>query len=347
MSEILKYINKAVQRETLTLEEATRAFQIILAGGALPSQIVAFIVALETKGANIDEILGAINVFRTKSNFILAPNNTIDICNIGPHTNNFLNIYTAVAFVVAGCGIPVAKHGSNIITQLDNYNIPSSIIRASDILPILGVNINAHPKKSAQSLLEANICFMLISKYHTYLREILSLVNELDIHTIFDFIIPLCNPAKPKYCLIGVHSKEIAEKLAMIMQHMEYNKAWIVSSHNVLASLTLTGEAYVIEITNKNTKSFTITPEEYQLPIMENLDEIKGGDMFFNAKKLLELLQGQKNTYRDIVLLNAAAALFIVGEVSNIKDGILLASNSLDSGQAYKSLQNLIAISSI
>ncbi|MFV9875307.1 MAG: anthranilate phosphoribosyltransferase [Rickettsiales endosymbiont of Dermacentor nuttalli] len=345
MNEILQYIGKAVQKQPLTVEEAERAFQIILAGGALPSQIAAFIVALETKGAHINEILGTINVFRSKSNSILAPNNTIDICNIGPHTHNLLNIHTAVAFVVAGCGIPVAKHGSKLSSQ--NCNSTSSIIHASDILPILGVNINTDQTRSAKSLLEANICFMLMSKYHTYLRDIISLIDELDIHTIFDLIIPLCNPAKPKHCLIGVHSKHIADELTQIMQHMEYTKSWVVYGDDGLASLSLTGNTNIIEIVKDNIKYFTISAEESGLPIMENLDVIQGGDMFFNAKQLSELLQGKQTAYRDIVLFNSAAALVITSTVSNIKDGIALSSESLDNGRAYKCLQKLIAISSI
>lgn len=336
MSEIKTYIAKTVEGRDLTEDEAVRAFQIIMKGGATPAQISALLVALRMKGEAIDEIVGAAKVMRAKADKFNAPENAIDTCGTGGDGKGSYNISTAVAFVVAGAGVPVAKHGNKAV---------SSMSGSADVLAHLGVKIDAEKEVMERALCEAGIGFMMAPKFHSAMRHVAPVRQELAIRTIFNVLGPLSNPASTKYQLMGVYSEKLVKPVAKVLQRLGVERAWVVHGSDGMDELTTTGISYVAELKGGKIKSFEITPEKAGLE-QADPEDLEGGDAFENAKQLREILLGKGiKAYRDIVLLNAGACLVVAGKAKNIKQGVSLAADAVDSGAANEALLKLVEVS--
>jgi anthranilate phosphoribosyltransferase len=333
-----KFLSQITGGQHLSREDATRVFQIIMNGGATPAQIAAVLIAMRINGETVDEIAGAAIVMRAKMERISAPENTIDVCGTGGDAiNNYatLNVSTAVALVVAACGIPVAKHGNKSV---------SSSSGSADVLSSLGVNIQADKAAAERSLREAGICFLYSPLYHRAMRHVTPIRQELNMRTIFNLLGPLANPAMPRYQLMGVYDKELLVPLAETLKILGSRRAWVVHGSDGMDELTITGTSHVAELRNDEIHTFEITPEEAGLARTDP-DLLKGKNPDSNAHALSLLLSGTLSPYRDIVLLNAAGALMAADKVTHIKDGVMMAAEALDSGKAKEALANLVKIS--
>ncbi len=334
MSEIIKYLKQLTEGEDLSIEDSKRSFQIMLSGGATPPQIAAFLIALKIKGETVDEITGAALVMRHKADKIKSPPGAIDTCGTGGDDAGTLNVSSASALVLAGCGVPVAKHGNRAI---------SSRCGSADVLEALGVKIDAPKELVEESLEKANICFLLATKHHKAMRHISPVRHELGIRTVFNLLGPLSNPAIPESQIIGVYEREAVGKMAEVLRNLGCSAAWVVHGEGGLDELSISGPSHVAELKNSLVANFTVTPADAGLETSP-LAELAGGDAAHNARAMRDLLGGKKGAYRDIVLLNAAAALIVTGKAENLADGVGLAAKSIDGGKARKALEKLVEI---
>ncbi len=338
---IQKFIAQIADGNNLSKDEATRLFQIIMTGGATPAHIAAILMGLRLKGETVDEITGATITMRAKMDTIIAPPGAIDVCGTGGDASKFsggtLNVSTAVALVVAACGVPVAKHGNKSV---------SSSSGSADVLSGLGVNVKANKDTVQKSLNEAGICFMFAPLYHKAMRHVAPIRQELGIRTIFNLLGPIVNPANPKRQLLGVYDKKLLQPMAEVLRNLGSEKAWIVCGTDGMDEITLTGTSYIAELMNNEIRHFEISPEEAGLEIC-SADALKGKDPAGNAKELGLLLGGKKSAYRDIVLLNAAAALIVSDKAKHLKEGVAIAADVIDSGKARETLANLVRITNI
>lgn len=335
---IRQFISSIAEGNHLTRDESIRVFQIIMTGGATPAQIAAILTGLRMNGETVDEIAGAALTLRAKMQSIAAPENSIDVCGTGgdaSQNGGTLNVSTAVALVVAGCGVPVAKHGNKSV---------SSKSGSADVLAALGINLQAEKEKVEESLRNANICFMFAPLYHKAMRHISPTRQELGMRTIFNLLGPLANPAKPKRQLLGVYDQEMLEPMAETLRALESEKAWVVHGSDHMDELTITGVSYVAELKDHAITCFEITPEDAGLERAE-ADTILGKDPDSNARELALLLAGKRSPYRDVVLLNAAAALIVADKTSDIKEAAAMAAEAIDSGAARTALADLVRIS--
>ncbi len=332
MNTIKKYIDTIANFGDLTEEDAARCFQIVMSGGATPAQIAAIMMGLRLKGEAVEEITGGALALRAKAVKIVSPEGTIDTCGTGGDGANTLNISTAVAFVLAGAGVPVAKHGNKAV---------SSRSGSSDVLTALGVKVDIEPEKSQEILKKTGICFLMAPIYHNAMRHVASVRQDLGIRSIFNLLGPLSNPANAEYHLLGVYNRKLVEPMAEVLRRLGVKRAWVVNGEDGLDELTLSGITHVAELKNNNVSSFELTPHMFGLSIVTKND-IEGGNAEFNANEMLKLLKGVKNPYREIVLYNASAGLVIAGKSVNIIDGVKLAAHSIDSGAAKEKLDQLI-----
>lgn len=328
------FITKVSEKQILSFDEACEAFEIVMSGGATPAQIAGFLVALRMRGENVDELSAAVKVIRAKALPIKAPANAMDIVGTGGDGSGTLNISTATAIVVAGCGVPVAKHGNRAL---------SSKSGAADVLGTLGVNLDAPIEKIEQAIAEAGIGFMLAPRHHSSFKYVGPVRVELGIRTMFNILGPLCNPAGVKRYLLGVYSKDWVKPMAEVLAKLGCEKAWVVHGSDGLDELSTTGQNYICEVNGSEIKELSISPEDAGLPLA-SLDQLKGGEASYNAERLQALLNGEKDAYRDIVLFGTAAALVVADKASDLKQGVEMAKESIDSGSAQRALENLINI---
>lgn len=329
------FIAKVTEHEVLSFDEACVAFEIIMSGGATPAQIAGFLVALRMRGENVDELSAAVKVIRNKALAINAPTGAMDIVGTGGDGSGTLNISTATAIVVAGCGVPVAKHGNRAL---------SSKSGASDVLAKMGVNLDAPVENIERAIKEANMGFMPAPLYHSSFKYVGPVRVELGIRTMFNILGPLCNPAGVKRYLLGVYSKKWVMPMAQVLARLGCEKAWVVHGADGLDELSTTGQNYVCEVDGKQIKELTVGPQDAGLPLT-TLDQLKGGDAAYNAQRLQALLAGENDAYRDIVLFGAAAALLIADKVQDLPSGVSMAAAAIDDGSAMQALQKLITIS--
>lgn len=320
--------------EPLSESQAERAFEIMMSGDATPAQMGGFLMALRVRGETVAEITGAVRAMRSKMTPIDAPPGAIDTCGTGGDGAGTWNISTAAALVVAGCGVPVAKHGNRAM---------SSKTGTADVLAALGVNIDAELPQVRRSLWEANICFMLAPRHHSAMRHVGPTRVELGTRTIFNLMGPLSNPAGAKRQLIGVFARDWLEPMAAVLGKLGTERAWLVHGSDGLDELTTTGPSQVAELRDGKVTSFELDPETVGLARADPA-ALKGADAETNAAALRRLLDGETGPYRDIVLYNAAAALVIAGKARDLKDGVALAAASIDSGAAKATLARLVAI---
>ncbi|HEY0962258.1 MAG TPA: anthranilate phosphoribosyltransferase [Pseudomonadales bacterium] len=327
-------LGRVVAGERLSFTDAQAAFGIIMGGQATPAQIAAFLVALRMRGETVDEISGAAEVIRGKCLAIRAPANAMDIVGTGGDGSGTLNISTTTAIVVAACGVPVAKHGNRAV---------SSKSGTADVQTALGINVNADFSRIERALAEVNIGFMLAPRHHESFRHVGPVRAELGVRTIFNILGPLCNPARVRRYLLGVYAAEWVRPLAEVLAKLGCERAWVVHGAGGLDELSTLGPNTVAVVHDGEVRETTITPEDAGLP-RATLEQLKGGDSTYNAGRLNALLAGERDAYRDIVLLGAAAALQIADKVQDLREGVTMAAAAIDSGQARQTLDGLIRI---
>jgi anthranilate phosphoribosyltransferase len=319
----------------LNLAQARQAFEIMMSGDATPAQIGGFLMALRVRGETVDEITAAASVMREKVLRVDAPMDAIDTCGTGGDASGTFNISTAAGFVVAACGVPVAKHGNRAL---------SSKTGSSEVLMALGVNIETSPELVSECVRKAGLGFMMAPRHHGAMKHVGPARVELGTRTIFNLLGPLSNPAGTKRQLIGVFAKQWVEPLAQVLGNLGAERAWVVHGSDGLDELTTTGPSYVAALENGQVRSFDIHPADAGLELAQPVD-LLGGDSEANANAIRDLLAGHKGAYRDIVLLNAAAALIVAGKAADLKAGAALGADAIDNGKAALVLERLIAIS--
>jgi anthranilate phosphoribosyltransferase len=328
-------LDKVATGACLTLAESTDAFDRMMSGEATPTQVGAFLMALRVRGETVDEITGAVTTMRAKALSVRAPPNAIDMLGTGGDGTGSLNITTCAVFVVAGASVIVAKQGNRAL---------SSRCGAADVLAELGVRIELSPAIIARCIDEAGIGFMFAPAHHPATRFVHPVRVELGTRTIFNLIGPLSNPAGVRRHLVGVYSKHWIEPLAHVLNHLGSERAFIVHGADGLDEITTTGPTSIASLENGTVRTFEITPEEVGLRRV-GLDALKGADAGTNAKALRTVLAGEKGPYRDVSIFNAAAALIVAGRVKDFSEGISVAAQSIDSGEAKLRLDRLIAVS--
>jgi len=324
MSDALKPLIDAAANGPLTREQAQTAFGILFEGEATPSQIGGFLMALRTRGETVDEYAAAAAVMRAKCHAVSAPAGAMDIVGTGGDGKNTLNISTATAFVVAGAGVTVAKHG--------NRNL-SSKSGASDALTQMGLNVMVGPEVVEKALNEAGIGFMMAPMHHPAIAHVMPTRAELGTRTIFNILGPLTNPAGVKRQLTGAFSRDLIRPMAETLGQLGSEKAWLVHGSDGTDELTITGVSWVSALENGQVTDFEINPEDAGLPI-HPFEDIIGGTPEENARDFNALLDGVQNAYRDAVLLNSAAALVVADVATDLKQGVEMARTSIDSGAA-------------
>ncbi|MEM6669658.1 MAG: anthranilate phosphoribosyltransferase [Pseudomonadota bacterium] len=335
MSDGLKsLIGKVADGLALSRSEAVAAFEIIMSGEATPAQTGGFLMALRMRGETVDEIAGAATVMRSKMLPVNAPAGAIDIVGTGGDGKGTLNISTATAFVVAGAGVPVAKHGNRKL---------SSKSGAGDLLSAIGVNVEVGPDTIEQALREDGIGFMIAPRHHAAMRHVMPARTEMGVRTVFNILGPLTNPAGAKRQLTGAFSPDWLEPMAATLRDLGSERAWLVHGSDGTDELSICGSSTVVELADGELKRFEIRPSDAGLS-EHPFEQILGGDPDFNASAFRDLLQGKASAYRDAVLLNAAAALLIADKVPDLRSGAALAAESIDQGKAMTAVEGLARI---
>ncbi|GAB2182752.1 anthranilate phosphoribosyltransferase [Roseibium sp. LAB1] len=335
MSTFKDLIAKVSDGHALSPEEAREAFEVILSGSATPSQLGGFLMALRVRGESIAEVTGAVDTMRSKMIPVKAPANAMDIVGTGGDNSGSYNISTCTALVVAGSGVPVAKHGNRSL---------SSKSGAAEALAELGVNIDIDAKKISDCINKAGIGFMFAPLHHAAMKHVGPTRMELGTRTIFNLLGPLTNPAGVKRQMVGVFALKWVAPLAEALRELGSEKAWVVHGSDGMDEITTTGPTAVAELKNGTIRSFEISPQDVGLAISDPKD-LKGGLPSENAKALRDVLAGAKNAYRDVVLFNAAASLLVADKAETLRDGVEMAAQSIDSGSAADTLEKLIAAS--
>lgn len=334
MNDLKSLIAKVAAGKSLDRGEAEAAFDVIMSGSATPAQIGGFLMALRVRGETVDEIAGAVATMRSKMVPVDAPADAVDIVGTGGDGAHTYNISTASAFVVAGAGVPVAKHGNRAV---------SSKSGAADVLVALGVNVDIPPEAIARAIREAGIGFMFAPMHHSAMKHVGPARVELGTRTIFNLLGPLSNPGGVKRQLIGVYSEEWVEPIAHVLAALGSESAWIVHGAGGVDEITTAGTTKVAALRNGQVETFSITPESVGLPVSP-VEAIRGGDAEHNATALRALLEGEPGAYRDTVLMNAGAALVVAGRAETLAEGVALAAASIDEGRAHERLDRLVAI---
>jgi anthranilate phosphoribosyltransferase len=329
------HFEKACSGAALSEEEAREAFLCIMQGGVSEIQLAAFLVALKARGETADEIAGAVRAMKSLMVAVEAPEGAVDIVGTGGDAKGTFNISTATAFVLAGAGVPVAKHGNRAV---------SSKSGAADVLEKLGVNINVAPDRLAACFERAGLAFLWAPAHHPAMRHAASVRQGLKLRTIFNLLGPLLNPAGTKRQLIGAYSEQWLLPIAEVMNRSGAVHIWAVHGADGMDELSTTGVSYVVELKNGEVRSFEVHPSDAGLPLAKPADLI-GGSPEDSAVALRELLQGKRGAFRDIVLLNAAAAFIVAGRTEGLKEGVALAEASIEEGRANEALDALIEAS--
>ena len=334
MSGLKPFIAKIATRQPLTRQEASDAFEILMSGEASMAQVGGFLMGLRVRGETVDEIAGAVSIMRQKMVPVDAPDDAIDIVGTGGDGTNTYNISTLAALIVAGAGVPVAKHGNRAL---------SSKSGTADALSQLGVRLDIEPDMISRCIREAGIGFMFAQLHHPAMRHVGPARVELGARTIFNIVGPLSSPARVKKQLFGVYSPEWLIPGAEALRDLGLTSAWVVHGSG-LDEITTTGPSQVAELKDGQIRSFELTPDDFGVETV-SLDAIRGGDGAVNAAALRDVLGGAKTPYRDVALCNAAASLIVAGKAKDVTEGMHLASQSLDTGSAARALETLITIS--
>jgi anthranilate phosphoribosyltransferase len=337
MSANLKpFLARLAAGETLSDDQAEAAFDVIMSGEATPAQIGGLLMAMRIRGETVAEITGAVRAMRARMTAIEAPPDAIDVCGTGGDGAGTLNVSSAVTFVVAGCGVPVAKHGNRAL---------SSRTGGADVLTALGVNVDAPIDSLPAILAEAGCVFLFAPRHHPSMRHAGGPRAELGTRTIFNLLGPLANPARVRRQLTGVFAPDWTRPMAETLAALGHVSAWIVHGMG-LDELTVAGQNHVTALHGGKITSFVVEPEEAGLS-RSPIGAIQGGDAGFNAAALEAVLQGAPGAYRDTILLNAAAALIVAGQAAGLREGVSRAEHSIASGAALAALQTLRRVSAV
>ncbi len=315
---------------SLSETEAETAFDVIMSGEATPAQIGALLMAMRVRGETVAEITGAVRAMRARMSVVEAPPDAIDVCGTGGDNAGTLNVSTAVAFVLAGSGVPVAKHGNRAL---------SSHTGGADVLAALGVTVDVPLDRLAAILRTAGCAFLFAPRHHPSMRHAAGPRVELGTRTIFNLLGPLANPARVRRQLTGVFDPTWARPMAETLGRLGADRAWVVHGQG-LDELTVAGENQVVEVKDGALRAFTLTPEDAGLA-RAPVEAIRGADAAFNAAALRALLEGARDPYRDTVVLNAAAGLIVADRVRELREGVALADRALSSGAALAALERL------
>jgi anthranilate phosphoribosyltransferase len=328
-------LHKIADGKDLTGEEMRAVMRVIMAGEATPSQIGAFLMGMRIKGETVGEIAAAVSILREQMVPVVAPENAIDIVGTGGDGVGSLNISTTTALVVAACGVPVAKHGNRAL---------SSRSGASQVLETLGVKLDLTPEQIGNSIAKAGIGFMFAPSHHPAMRHVGPSRSEMGVRTLFNLLGPQSNPAGVRRYLLGVYSQQWVEPVAAALQANQAIKAWVVHSSEGLDELSTSGTNFVAQIVDRDLRSFELHPEQVGLKLTDPKD-LLGGTPEENAAAMQALFDGAPGAYRDTVLLNAGAALFVADRVDTVETGIAVARDAIDSGKAKDTLARLVAVS--
>jgi anthranilate phosphoribosyltransferase len=331
---IKEAIAKVVERIDLQEDEMTVVMKKMMEGVATPSQMSAFLVGLRMKGESISEITGAAKVMREKATKIKANYNiVVDLCGTGGDQQGTFNVSTVASFIVAGVGVPVAKHGNRSV---------SSQVGSADVLEELGVNIDISPKGAEQCLNEVGITFLFAPIYHPAMKNVSQPRRDIGIRTIFNVLGPITNPAEVKHQVMGVYSEVLVEPMAKVLRNLGYVRAMVVHGSDSLDEITVTGKTQVAELKDGMVKTYQLDPLDLGFK-RRRLDEIRGGNARENAQILLSILNGEeREAKREIAVLNAAAGILVSGAASDMKEAITRAEESIDTKRALNKLNELI-----
>jgi anthranilate phosphoribosyltransferase len=334
-AEIFKQLlGKVAGGATLSAAEAEQAFDIMMSGDATASQMGGLLLALRTRGETVEEITGAATTMRAKMTAISAPADAMDVVGTGGDRSGSYNISTCTALVVAGCGVPIAKHGNRAATSKSG---------AADVLSTLGVNLDADFPLLEKAVKEAGICFMMAQRHHGAMRNVMPTRIELGTPTIFNILGPLSNPAGVKRLFVGTYLPKWVEPMAATLGKLGAERAWVVHGSDGLDELTTTGPSTVCEYYDGKLTTFELSPEDAGLPVSK-AEDLKGGDAEYNAAAIRAVLSGETGAYRDIVLFGAAAALKVAGRTDDLREGVTMAAEAIASGKAQAALDGMAAI---
>ncbi len=329
---MIEYLKKIQQGLALTEEEMAGAIKIIMEGGSSEAQTGAFLMGLSQRGECSGEIAGAARIMREKVLRIHAPADAVDCCGTGGDGSGTYNISTAVAFVAAACGVPVAKHGNRA---------SSSKSGTADVLEHLGVNLEMPAARLEQALRQFNFCFLMAPRHHSAMKHVVAVRRQLGFRTIFNLLGPLANPAGTRRQLIGVFDRKWVMPVAIALKNLGSERAWIVHGHDGLDEITLTAPTEVAILDRGEIAQITLEPVNFGMDKITP-DEIKGGDAGCNAAALKEVLEGKHCAYRSMVVANAAAVLAVHGSEEDLIKGVARAERAIDSGQAFDLLNDYI-----
>jgi anthranilate phosphoribosyltransferase len=332
MDSFRPHLAKVAGGSALARAEARAAFDDLLSGEVTPVQAGAFLAALKVRGETVDEIVGAAEAMRARMTRVAAPGGAIDVVGTGGDHSGSVNVSTLAAIVVAACGVPVAKHGNRAATSRSG---------AADVLAALGVRLGLDAAAQARCLERAGLCFLFAQAHHPAMRHVAPIRQELPVRTIFNLLGPLCNPAGVTRQLFGVAQQALAEPLTRVLAELGSQRVWTVHGCDGLDEITVTGPTAVIALEEGRVSRFAIDPQDVGLPLRQ-AEDLRGGDPADNARALQAVLAGDRNAYRDIAVLNAAAALLVAGAVTALADGVKRAQNAVDSGAARATLDRLV-----
>jgi anthranilate phosphoribosyltransferase len=335
MESFKPFIAKVAAGAELSRAEAFDAFEAMLSGDVTPAQIGGFLMALRVRGEAVEEITGAVSAMRGRMLPVTAPAGAIDIVGTGGDGSGSYNVSTLASIITAACGVPVAKHGNRAA---------SSKSGSSDALGALGVKVGLAPKGVERCLAEAGIGFMMAPTHHAAMRHVGAARVELGTRTIFNLLGPLSNPAGVRRQVIGAFSAAWLEPMAKVLRNLGSERVWLCHGGDGLDEITTTASTEIVELKDGEIRSFTIAPEDVGLKRAAPAD-LKGGDPAHNAAALRAVLNGARNAYRDIAVLNAAAALVVAGKTRDLADGVAHAARALDEGAAAATLERLVEVS--
>ena len=329
-------ISKVVSNQDLQKQEMSSVMFEILEGKATDAQIGAFLIALSMKGETVEEVIGAVEVMRELSEKVKTDlTHLVDTCGTGGSGIGIFNVSTASAFVASQCGAKVAKHG--------NYSA-SSMSGSADVLISLGINIKNDISNVQKCLDECGICFLFAPKHHSAMKHVMNVRKELHFRTIFNLLGPLSNPAFVKKQLVGVYDKSLLMPFAKALKKLGSTNAWIVSSDNGMDEVTTTGKTFGVKLLNGKLSEFELEPKTFGIEKV-SIEKLKGGDPNYNAKEIMQLLNGEKGPFRDIVKVNAICSILASGLTNDVKEASEMVTKSIDSKSALKKLNLLKQVS--
>lgn len=333
MSKLRELVSATVDGHQNSAEDVQSAFAEMLSGEASPTLMASFLTALRTRGESVDEIVGAVRAMRAAMARVSSPAGSVDVVGTGGDGAHTYNISTAVSFVVAGAGVPVAKHGNRAA---------SSKSGAADVLAELGVNLDADAETVQRAIVDANVGFMMATKYHSAMRHVGPVRKELGIRTLFNILGPLSNPSGATRQLIGVFSPLYLERMAEALGELGTDRAWLVHGSG-LDEMSLHGPTDVVELDRGSIRRFSVSASDLGLAEAP-LEAIRGGEPAVNAAALRQVLASEPSAYRDMVLLNAAGALVVAEKAADLHEGVALARSSIETGAAQSALDALVRI---